>query len=174
MSWPKACEASGSRASHAHGSMAGPCVAELAGGSRAGFILSSLDKGFFCTSLCCHGSQADFPRFGSPTKQSFAQRCCCTPREEVLGSLSRFPCAAAAAAEVASHPGPPGTPTCHRTGVFLHQMGLILTSQPGPAGQHWYTAGTGGSHPAPFGVVKSVLPVLPSSHTVYVTVTKVK
>lgn len=34
--------------------------------------------------------------------------------------------------------------------------------------------GTGGSHPAPFGVVKSVLSVLPSSHTVSVTLAGVK
>lgn len=96
---------------------------------------------FFCTSLCCHSSQADFSCFDSPTKQSFAQRCCCTPWEEVLGSLSRFLCAAAAGAGVTSHRGPLGTPACHHTGVFLHQTGLIHTSQPGLAGQCWYMLG---------------------------------
>lgn len=91
----------------------------------------------------CAGTAARqiFPYFGSPTKQSFAQRCCCTPWEEVLGSLSRFLRAAAAAAGVTSHAGPLGTPTCHHTGVFLYQTGLIHTSQPGLAEQRWYTLG---------------------------------
>lgn len=161
MSWAKACEAAGSRAPHAHGSMAGPCVAGLTGGSRAGFILRSSDKRVFCTSLCCHGSQADFPHFGSPMKQSFAQRCCCAPWKEVLGVLEQVSvcCCSSSWGHIPSRSsGDPNLPL-HR--AFLPSDGFDPHLPARACGTALVHAGTGGSHPAPFGVVKSVLSVLP-------------
>lgn len=66
LSWPKAGEASGSKAPGAQWSTAGS-VCSRAHQWHQGRIDAQLPRQeFLCTSLCCVGSRADFPHFSSP------------------------------------------------------------------------------------------------------------
>lgn len=88
LSWPKACKAPGSRAPCAHGWLLRSSSLVAAGRDLSSALQT---RGLFAP-VCAVAAARLIPPFGSPTKQSFAQRCCCTPCEEALGSLSRFPC----------------------------------------------------------------------------------
>lgn len=158
-----------SRAPHAHGSMAGPYAAELTGGSRAGFVLSSPHENwfFFLHQSVLLWQPGRFPPFWFPHEAVFCTEVLLHSLGRGFGVLERVPvCCSSSWGHIPSwSSGDPDLPA-HR-GFDPHLPARAC----GTALVH---AGTGGSHPAPFGVVKSVLSVPPSSRTVCVTVTKVK
>lgn len=132
------------------------CVAELTSSTRAGLMLSSPDKSFFAPVCAVMAARQIFPCFSSPRSSLLHRGDAALPGK-------RFPCAATAATGIPSYPGPLGT--CHHKGFFFQQAGWMHS--PGRACRTVVVrAGTGSPHPAPFGVVESVLSVLPRSQFV--------